>query len=52
MLFQIFSQLQSRIENIQDQLESMHMLKGAVKSALKAAKEPISKQAEKLKKTG
>ena len=52
LLFQIFSQLQSRIENIQDQLESMHMLKGAVKSALKAAKEPISKQAEKLKKTG
>ena len=52
ILFQIFSQLKSRIENIQDQLESMHMLKGAVKSALIAAKKPISKQTEKLKKTG
>ena len=52
MLFQIFSQLKNRIENIEDQLNSMHMLKGAVKAALIAAKKPISKQTNKLKKTG
>ena len=50
LLLQIFDQLNTRIENIQEQLNSMDLLKGAVKKALETAKKPISKQRAKLKK--
>ena len=50
LLLQIFDQLNTRIENIQEQLASMDLLKGAVKKALEVAKKPISKQRAKLKK--
>ena len=50
LLLQIFDQLNTRIENIKEQLASMDLLKGAVKKALITAQKPISKQRAKLKK--
>ena len=50
LLLQIFDQLNTRIENIQEQLNSMNLLKGTVKKALEVAKKPISKPRAKLKK--
>ena len=47
-LFQIFSQLHSRIKTIEEQLTSLDMLKGEVAVALTIAKEPIAKQKEKF----
>ena len=48
LLFQIFSQLHSRIKTIEEQLTALDMLKGEVAVALTIAKEPIAEQKERL----
>ena len=47
-LFQIFSQLHSRIKAIEEQLDSLGLLKGKIAVALTIAKKPIAKQKDKL----
>jgi len=51
LLLQIFEQLNSRIENIQEQLSILGLLQGTIEKALITAKAPIAKQRDKLKKT-
>lgn len=48
LTLQIFTQLESRMESLQDQLQSLNLLKGTSKSALKIAKAPITKKREQL----
>ena len=47
ILFQIFSQLHTRIKSIEEQLTALNLLKGEVAVALTIAKKPIAKQKEK-----
>ena len=48
LVLQIFSQLEARMDALQDQLQSLNLLKGVSKTALKVAKEPITKRREQL----
>ena len=48
MLLQIFQQLQSRMDNIEEHLTSLNLLKGTSKTAILSAKVPITKKREQL----
>jgi len=48
LVLQIFSQLEARMDALQDQLQSLNLFKGVSKTALKVAKKPITKRREQL----
>ena len=50
LALQIFNQLEARIDTLQDQLQSLDLLKGTSKTALVKAKAPITKRREQLEK--